>query len=216
MMSAAQRSQKVLEELREKNPYFEKYSGKIAQLQQTAPEEFMGRLDQAKAEADKKAKKFGGKRDYSELSRPKPAVASEPTERDKSTKQLSDILKVELFEDKTAEEIKHIWLEYHKNKVSVSAVMDVAQFEKIMARGREFPIFIFPLPRDQGYEFIMHQFHGNAVHFCPLLSYQVRLWLSIIQDNYYHLSLPYRFTRKTPPSASISYTTQTSRTKEWF
>jgi len=170
MSSAREQSEKVLEELKEKNPYFDKYAQKIAQVQQTSPEEFLSRLDQV--EKDKKKPKFGGKRDYSELSSPKPALGAPAAAADGS-KKLSDIMKLELVENKTVEEIKHIWLEYHKTKESVSAVIDVEQFDRIMSRAKEFPVFIFPLPRDQGYEFIMHQFAGNTIHFTPLLSYQV-------------------------------------------
>lgn len=171
MSSAREQSEKVLAEMKEKNPYFEKYAQKISKIQETSPEEFLGRLEAV--EKEQKKPKFGGKRDYSELSRPKPALPGQAEAVDGS-KKLSDIMKLELVQDKTPEEIKHIWVEYHKTKVSVSGVLELAQFEKIMARGKAFPVFIFPLPRDQGYEFIMHQFAGNSVHFTTLLSYQVR------------------------------------------
>lgn len=35
--------------------------------------------------------------------------------------------------------------------------------------------FLFPLPRDQGYEFIYAQFAANEIHFTPLINYQVSL-----------------------------------------
>lgn len=44
-MSAKLRSEQAIEELKKKNPYFEKYAGKIASLQQTSPEDFLNRLD---------------------------------------------------------------------------------------------------------------------------------------------------------------------------
>lgn len=46
-MSAKLRSEEAIEEMKKKNPYFEKYSNKIAALQQTAPEEFLSRLESA-------------------------------------------------------------------------------------------------------------------------------------------------------------------------
>lgn len=173
MSSARERSEKVLEELKEANPYFSKYAEKIAKLQQTSPEDFLQRLEVADKQKKKPKFGFGEKsRNYSEILSPKPALDGSSSQADE-THKLSDILKVQLLEDKTADEIKHIWLEYHKTKDVVSAVINVKQFEELQQQGKEFPIFIFPLPRDQGYEFIMHQFHGNAVHFTPLLSYQV-------------------------------------------
>lgn len=54
-MSAKLRSEQAIEELKNKNPYFEKYAGKIASLQQTSPEEFLNRLQSV--ETKKKPKK---------------------------------------------------------------------------------------------------------------------------------------------------------------
>jgi len=82
-------------------------------------------------------------------------------------------MKLELLEDKSADDIKHIWLEYHKKKDVIAAVLTNAQFELLMKRGKEHPIFILPLPRSEGYEFMMLQFGTNSVHFTPLLAYQV-------------------------------------------
>lgn len=44
-MSAKLRAEEAIEEMKKKNPYFEKYASKIAVLQQTSPEEFVNRLD---------------------------------------------------------------------------------------------------------------------------------------------------------------------------
>lgn len=44
-MSAKLRAEEAIEEMKKKNPYFEKYASKISALQQTSPEEFMNRLD---------------------------------------------------------------------------------------------------------------------------------------------------------------------------
>lgn len=44
-MSAQRRAQEVVETLKEKNPYFEKYADKIAKLQKTSPEEFLQRVE---------------------------------------------------------------------------------------------------------------------------------------------------------------------------
>lgn len=44
-MSAKLRAEEAIEEMKKKNPYFEKYATKISTLQQTAPEEFLNRLE---------------------------------------------------------------------------------------------------------------------------------------------------------------------------
>ncbi|XP_053669607.1 ATP synthase mitochondrial F1 complex assembly factor 1 isoform X1 [Anopheles marshallii] len=173
MSSARERSEKVLEELKEKNPYFEKYASKIATVQQSSPEEFLSRLDSV--EKEKKKPKFGpskSERDYSELLKPKVSLTTEAT-RDSSHRKLSDIMRLELIEDKSADDIKHLWLEYHKDKDVITAAIPVEQFNLMMARAKQYPVFILPIPRSQGYEFIMLQFAANTVHFTPLLNYQV-------------------------------------------
>ncbi|KFB46336.1 AGAP004641-PA-like protein [Anopheles sinensis] len=173
MSSVRERSEKALEEMKEKNPYFEKYANKIASVQQSSPEEFLSRLQ--KAEKQKNKPKFGPaevQRDYSELLKPKSPLGTEAT-RDGAHRKLSDIMRLELVEDKSADDIKHLWFEYHKHKDVITAAIPVDQYKLMMDRALKYPIFIFPIPRSQGYEFIMLQFAGNTVHFTPLLSYQV-------------------------------------------
>lgn len=82
-------------------------------------------------------------------------------------------MKLELVTDKTVDELKQIWLDYHKDKDVITATVTRAQYEQLLERGRLYPVFILPLPRTQGYEFIMLQFAANTIHFTTLLSYQV-------------------------------------------
>lgn len=82
-------------------------------------------------------------------------------------------MKLDLVENKTADEIKEIWLKYHKQKDVLVATIPSVIYKILEQRGREHPIFIFPLPRSQGYEFFLLQFAANTVHFTPLLCYQV-------------------------------------------
>lgn len=58
-MSAKLRAEEAIEEMKKKNPYFEKYASKIAALQQTSPEEFLNRLETVdpKKKAEKRAEK---------------------------------------------------------------------------------------------------------------------------------------------------------------
>lgn len=82
-------------------------------------------------------------------------------------------MKIELLEDKTADEIKSIWMEYHKNKNVLVAMIPTETYKLLSIRGSSYPLFILPLPRSQGYEFCLLQFANNTVHFTPLLCYQV-------------------------------------------
>lgn len=53
IMTSRARLEKVLEEL-QKNPYYDKYAGKIAKLQQTSPDEFLQRVEQQEKAREKK------------------------------------------------------------------------------------------------------------------------------------------------------------------
>lgn len=51
-MTSRAKLEKVLEEL-QRNPYYDKYAGKIARLQQTSPEEFLQRVEQQEKTREK-------------------------------------------------------------------------------------------------------------------------------------------------------------------
>lgn len=110
-------------------------------------------------------------RNYSELLNPKAKLNT--VESKDGQKSLADIMKIELLQDKTKDEIEHIWLEYHKNKDVIVASIPMEKFDIQMKRGKTYPIFIIPLPRSQGFEFFLLQFAANTVHFTPLICYQV-------------------------------------------
>lgn len=88
-------------------------------------------------------------------------------------KKLDDIVKIDMLLEKTADEIKNIWLEYHEKKDVLVATIPNDVYGVLEKRGKEHPIFLVPLPRSQGFEFFMLQFASNTVHFTPLLCYQV-------------------------------------------
>lgn len=117
--------------------------------------------------------------DYSELLNPKENLLNKATAATAANageiphKQLADIMKIELLDGKTAEEIKQIWLEYHKQKDCLIATIPIDQYDLQLARGHQHPMFIVPLPRSEGFEFFLFQFAANTVHFTPLLCYQV-------------------------------------------
>lgn len=82
-------------------------------------------------------------------------------------------MKIELVEDKSIDEIRHIWLEYHKLKDVLVATVPVDIYDAQVECGKKHPMFIIPLPRSEGFEFFLFQFAANTVHFTPLLCYQV-------------------------------------------
>lgn len=164
--------EKALENLKT-NPYYDKYASRIAHLQKTSPEELMQRIEEQQKRKDEESKKKFGSvdtRQFSSVLNPKEAlkVGSEAQE-----KQLNDIMKIELIKDKEPAEIQTIWEEYHKNKEVISATIPKDLYSRLQHNVKQWATFLFPLPRDQGYEFIMCQCYGHTVHFTPLLAYQV-------------------------------------------
>lgn len=109
-------------------------------------------------------------RSYSELMNPKKPVEKKA---EIPVKRLEDIMKLNLLEDKTSEELATIWLEYHKQKEVIAAAIPTPIYNTMIENAKKYPIFLFPIPRSQGFEFIMLQFAVNSVYFTPLLCYQV-------------------------------------------
>lgn len=160
--------EKAIEDL-QANPYFEKYAHKIAALENTSQEEFLSRL---KANEERKHTKKTDKTTSLPPLAGKPGLPKTSSNITTKPKVLSDVMKTELIEGKQSEEINTIWLEYHKNKDCIAASVPISNYELIKVRSELYPLFLLPLPREQGYEFILCQFSGNEVHFTPLISYQ--------------------------------------------
>ncbi|XP_023944858.2 ATP synthase mitochondrial F1 complex assembly factor 1 [Bicyclus anynana] len=172
IMTTSSRSEKALENL-QKNPYFEKYAERIATLQKTSPEEFLRKVEeQQKKQNVENKKKFASvdTRQFSSVLNPKDNLKNDAAVEDK---KLNDIFKVDLVKDKNASEVQIIWEEYHKNKEVISATIPNDLYTKIQQNMKKHPTFLFPLPRSEGYEYVMCQSYGHAVHFTPLLAYQV-------------------------------------------
>lgn len=173
-MTARQRSEKVLEQLKDSNPYFGKYANKIAAVQQSSPEEFLAKLESVKKSKTNEPNvgPVEQARDYSSLLNPKIPLGAKPQEN-AAYKKLSDIMKLDLVEQRSVEEIKQIWLEYHQGKEVICAAIPLDHYDLMLERAKKYPVFILPIPRSQGYEFMMLQFFANTIHFTPLINYQV-------------------------------------------
>ncbi|XP_041988816.1 ATP synthase mitochondrial F1 complex assembly factor 1 [Aricia agestis] len=172
IMTSNVKCEKAIEKL-QKNPYYEKYADRIAVLQKTSPEEFLKRVENAESsKEEEKKKKFASvdTRQFSSVLNPKESLKADISAKDK---KLEEIFKVELVKDKDASEVQLIWEEYHKSKEVISATIPFDLFTTIFENMRQHPTFLFPLPRSQGYEFIMCQNYGHTVHFTPLLAFQV-------------------------------------------
>lgn len=167
IMTTRPRLEKALDNL-QKNPYFGKYAQKIAKLQQTNPEEFLQRIEeQEKKQLQEKEKRNREKNIYESQAKPNLQSTTQT-----QAPRLDAVMKVDMIQDKSKEEIIEIWKEYHKQKDCICGTMTPEQYDKMFERGNKYPIFLLPLPRDHGYEFIVIQFAGTEIHMTPLLWYQ--------------------------------------------
>lgn len=168
--SSPQLADKVLQEL-QSNPFYDKYSAKISVLQQLEPEQLKSRIEKIEEKKKPKAKKMEAKeRTYSSApEQGKPQLESSPFTKPKI---LDDLMKTELLVDKTSDEIKQLWLDYHRQKDVIVGVIPQETYTKMYEKGVEFSTFVLPVPRSQGYEYIMCQTVGHEVHLTPLIAYQ--------------------------------------------
>jgi len=154
----------------QKNPYYSKYADKIAKMQKTSPEDFLDRL--GKMEKSRlSSSKSSNEREFSLPTKAKPSLVSDPTSQIRE-KKLNDIMKVEMLTDKSKDEIASIWTEHFAAKDAVCAVIPASVFKEMKKLYNIHKTFLLPLPRKEGYEFVVVQFSGNEAHFTTLINFQ--------------------------------------------
>ncbi|GIY13430.1 ATP synthase mitochondrial F1 complex assembly factor 1 [Caerostris darwini] len=150
------------------NPYYEKYAGKIAEVQKKSPEDFKTMLE----------KNLNSIQSHPYYDKQKAETKEHTNKTNSRTSQLQNqtdlnkIMKLDAIQEKTAEEIETIWKKYHEVKQGVYAVLPGQAFQKMHSNLKEYPVFLFPLPRSHGYEFIICQFQNQNCYFTSLLNYQ--------------------------------------------
>lgn len=161
----------------ESNPFFDKYASKIEKIKERQPSALVAavssRKEQTRSEASDPMAAAAGVRKVSSKAAekakaplPRGAYAFAPQ------KKLDSIMKVELLQDKSAEEISYLWTQYWQKQPVISGVMKADLYDTIYNCAAQFDKFLFPLPREQGYEFILAQFAAHEIHFTPLINYQ--------------------------------------------
>ncbi|XP_015768214.1 PREDICTED: ATP synthase mitochondrial F1 complex assembly factor 1-like [Acropora digitifera] len=89
-------------------------------------------------------------------------------------KTLASVMHMDKIADKSTEEIRQIWREYHRHKDCISAAIPSNVYNRMEERFLKFPLFIYPLPREQGFEFMYAEFKDHKCYFTSLLHYQTR------------------------------------------
>ncbi|KAI8813544.1 ATP11 protein-domain-containing protein [Cladochytrium replicatum] len=88
-------------------------------------------------------------------------------------KPLDEIVKVDLLTNESQEKISEIWNMYFGSKAdTICGVMGAKVYMQLFERGKQYPTFVLPYPRDEGYELFVLQFYGDQVYFTTLLEFQ--------------------------------------------
>lgn len=193
--AAAYRIREMEDQL-ESNPYFAKYAPKLETLKQNDPVEYLRRLDKLheatvvqaeamkerakEAENDKNAKESAENADSKSSSTANPdsieALDKSMSGKDKAPTglpfDLNKLMKVELIQDKTTKEISDIWKTYFSSMDSICAVIPKKKYVQINTLATVCPQFIYPVPRDDGYEFFVGEWKGHMLFFTSLIHYQ--------------------------------------------
>ncbi|KAJ3322112.1 hypothetical protein HDV06_003563 [Boothiomyces sp. JEL0866] len=151
--------------------YKKKYQDKLLELAKQRGFKSVDEMLQAQKEQQKKQQQ---KKNQDEKKPEKKSEGKKSTDKLPSyAKSLNEILKVELLENESNEKISEIWNTYHSSREACSASLDKQFYDKLHAKGKEYPMFVLPLPRDDGYEIYLLQFQGHQVYFTPLVEYQM-------------------------------------------
>ncbi|KAI9262052.1 ATP11 protein-domain-containing protein [Sporodiniella umbellata] len=105
---------------------------------------------------------------------PETVAAKSKLPYDSSAPTLDKLVKLELFEKETPENIEKIWTAGHANKDCITATIPSAIYDTLYKRSQAYPMFIVPMPREEGVEFYFLQFSFNQCHFTSLLEYKAK------------------------------------------
>ncbi|KAG0235326.1 ATP11 protein-domain-containing protein [Mortierella sp. GBAus27b] len=90
-----------------------------------------------------------------------------------SSPSLDKIMKLELLNDLSVEDISKIWIQKHMDQEdTISAVVPADTYKKMLSRSKEYPMFLLPLSHNDGVEFYLMQFAFHQVIFTSLLEYK--------------------------------------------
>jgi negative regulator of genetic competence, sporulation and motility len=124
----------VVEDTEVQRRYKERYADKLRKKAEeegfTTVEEMM----EAKLKKEKENKK------PTPENKPKKNLGKKSDTLPSFAKKLEDVLKIDLIQDKTPEEISKIWNLYHASKDCVSAAIPADFYQKLYARGKQFPM----------------------------------------------------------------------------
>ncbi|KAJ3073939.1 hypothetical protein HDU98_000241 [Podochytrium sp. JEL0797] len=174
-------------------PAIEKYKQKLQELSQKegykSVEELLvkgvkkekpKRIPEAEAIAKRHAEQVKQENEQSVASGTAPKKPANAPKRKEGlpsyVKSLDEIVDLDRFAEEDSARIEMIWNEFHASKAGfVSGVMTKDFYEKLKAKGKEYPLFVLPLPRESGVEFFLLQFAFNEIYYTSLLEYKTHM-----------------------------------------
>jgi len=156
----------------EHNPYFEKYADKIKKVQNEA-KEYGNKTFHGDARLKRETERWKRSIQSVEEKLSQKKKEQEDKRGSKLPSRLDELIHIDLLQSKTADEISHIWTEHFKDQTAISAIIPAESYKEMSTRAEEFPTFLYPLPKENGYEFVLSQFEGNRCFFTSLINFQV-------------------------------------------
>jgi len=162
------------EEALKVNPYFEKYEEKIEKVKAKEGPRMRRKTLKTDNRLKQEMEKWKRHQDMLEGKFSSAAKKEDPDARgSKLPSSLNELMKLELLMDKTSEEITTFWNEYYKNQDdTVYAVILGDTWRTMQKLSVESRTFLYPLPKEQGYEFILSSWAKNRCFFTSLINYQ--------------------------------------------
>ena len=166
----------------EENAYYDKYKAKLEKIKLTDPEKYKSAMEAIYGK-NKKDETTAAKSDGSDIKgssmmerMQRTSKNEQPESKEKEAaprKGLNDIIKLDLLADKSSSEIAEIWTQYYSTKDRVLyATLPVDKYVRIKSKGKECPQFLYALPREEGFEFLLGQCSNDDWYYTPLLAFQ--------------------------------------------
>ena len=157
----------------EQNPFFEKYADKIKRVKDEAEQYNVKMTNRGDARLRRETEQWKQSIKSVEEKLSQKKKEQEDKRGSKLPSTLGELIHLEMLESKSADEIAHIWTENFKGKEAISAVIPLEAYEEMLKQSQEYPTFLYPLPKENGYEFVLSQFEGNRCFFTSLINFQV-------------------------------------------
>lgn len=158
------------------NPFYRKYADKIRELERRDPDALKRRRqpEETASSSHKTSNETDSvdSRVRSTTRRDEKSLQPEPSYV-RPSKFDAEAIRELRSRCNSVSELTEAWKQLHAGVDAVCAVLPSSTYETIRERARDYPVFLYPLPRKAGgYEFVLSQFLGDQCHMTPLASYQ--------------------------------------------